>query len=262
MEAHNKTCFVISPIGEHGTPIRKRANQVLKYIITPCLKEYGYKEENIIRADKISKPGDITYQIIDQIVNADLVIADLTGRNPNVYYELAIRHALRKPYIQICDINESLPFDLQNLRTIKFDHTDLDSVEEAKQEIMKTLNTIETNPESVITPIHEGIQIENLMHSEMPVEKLLGNLFNVVNEIAEKVNKLEQKQRTVELAGESIDNFSYNDYKKNKDLLSSIVILPGENNIESYVIDLNKKSKNIDNKNNKFKINLEKDNKK
>jgi len=51
----------------------------------------------VIRADKISEPGIITTQIIGHIVDAELVIADLTDKNPNVFYELAIRHAIRNP---------------------------------------------------------------------------------------------------------------------------------------------------------------------
>ncbi|MGE8207862.1 hypothetical protein ACQKP0_25710 [Heyndrickxia sp. NPDC080065] len=79
----NKTCFVVSPIGSNESETRKRADQVLRHIIEPCVKKKGYSE--VIRADKISDPGTITYQIIDQIVNADLVIADLSEHNPNVF---------------------------------------------------------------------------------------------------------------------------------------------------------------------------------
>jgi hypothetical protein len=57
-------CFVISPIGEEGTEIRRRADQVLKHIITPAAEECGYET---IRADKISEPGMITSQVIQHL---------------------------------------------------------------------------------------------------------------------------------------------------------------------------------------------------
>lgn len=82
----DKICFVIAPIGEEGSDIRRRSDQVFKHIIAPAAKDCGYET---IRADKISEPGIITSQVILHLVEDALVIADLTGRNPNVFYELA-----------------------------------------------------------------------------------------------------------------------------------------------------------------------------
>src|SRR5438552_15664428 len=89
-----KICFVISPIGEDDSETRKCSDQVLKHIITGPIEQLGYE---VVRADKISEPGIITSQIIEQVVEAALVIADLTEKNPNVFYELALRHVTRKP---------------------------------------------------------------------------------------------------------------------------------------------------------------------
>jgi hypothetical protein len=90
----DKTCFVIAPIGEPASEIRKRSDQVFTYVITPAVQECGY---TALRADQISEPGLIDSQVIERIVNDPLVIADLTGHNPNVFYELALRHALSLP---------------------------------------------------------------------------------------------------------------------------------------------------------------------
>ena len=107
--SERKTCFVIAPIGEPDSETRKRSDQILKHVITPAAKECGYSP---IRADKISEPGIITTQVIQHIVEDPLVIADLTGQNPNVFYELAIRHAIRKPLVQIIKDGEQIPFDV------------------------------------------------------------------------------------------------------------------------------------------------------
>src|SRR5947208_2310140 len=87
-----KTCFVISPIDKPDTPIRARADMLLTYIIKRVLEkpEFGY---DVRRADEIQQPGLITRQILETVYLADLVVADLTGHNPNVFYELAVRHA-------------------------------------------------------------------------------------------------------------------------------------------------------------------------
>src|SRR5437016_10492301 len=94
-ESEEKTCFVISPIGDEGSEVRRRSDQVLKHIVRPAARKCGYS--SIVRADQMSKPGLITAQVIQCLVNSNLVVADLTGHNPNVFYELAVRHAIRKP---------------------------------------------------------------------------------------------------------------------------------------------------------------------
>jgi nucleoside 2-deoxyribosyltransferase len=137
--AEEKTCFVIAPIGEPESEIRKRSDKILRHVITPVAQECGYKP---IRADDISEPGIITSQVIQHIVDDDLVIADLTGQNPNVFYELAIAHAIKKPLVQIIKKGEQIPFDIASTRTIHVDHTDLDNVEEAKNEISRQIKLL------------------------------------------------------------------------------------------------------------------------
>lgn len=185
-----RKCFIISPIGEAGSEIRRRADQVLKHVITPSLVDCGFNEEDIVRADTISNPGAITHQIISSIINSDLVIADLTGNNANVYYELAIRHVLRKPYVQICDINTPLPFDVKNQRTIMFDYRDLDSVAEAKSLLIQYAQSALSQPDSLMTPIHEGLIIEGLLTSDKPTEQILGQLMEDVSTLTREVRRL------------------------------------------------------------------------
>src|ERR1044072_5078784 len=146
-----KLCFVIAPIGDADSDTRKRSDQVLKHVIRPAVTTCGYKA---VRAEQeIDKPGLITSQVIQHVVNDPLVVADLTERNPNVFYELAIRHALRRPLIQIIKSDEQIPFDVAGTRTIPVDHRDLESVEFAKAEIVKQINALEKKPHDIETPI-------------------------------------------------------------------------------------------------------------
>src|ERR1700686_4966934 len=89
-----KECFFIAPIGEPGSDDRKRSDGVLKFIVDRAAEELGLKA---VRADEIGQPGQITHQVISHILGARAVVADLTTRNPNVFYELAVRHTLRLP---------------------------------------------------------------------------------------------------------------------------------------------------------------------
>lgn len=84
IKKEERICFVISPIGEEGSDIRDRADKIFNHIITPVAKEHN---DIVRRADQIDKPvdkpGTITRQVIDHILNAPLILADLTGPNPN-----------------------------------------------------------------------------------------------------------------------------------------------------------------------------------
>jgi len=186
----NKTCFVIAPIGDAGSDIRKRSDQVLKHVIGPAVEACGY---DALRADQISEPGMITSQVIQHIVDDPLVVADLTGWNPNVFYELAIRHALRKPLVQLIKRGEQIPFDVAGTRTIHVDHKDLDSVEEAKDEIEKQVKALEKDPANVETPISVSLDLQLLRESENPEQRSLGDLLAVITELRSGLSNLEKR---------------------------------------------------------------------
>jgi hypothetical protein len=120
------TCFVIGPIGDElapiGSPDRLRYEQAIETwekVIEPACVELGLEP---IRADKIAKAGEITEQVFRLIREADVVIADVSDGNPNVMYELGLRHTLNKSTIQIGEYGR-LPFDISAIRTLRFART-------------------------------------------------------------------------------------------------------------------------------------------
>lgn len=185
-----KICFVIAPIGEPDSETRKRSDQILKHIITPAVNECDYEP---IRADKISEPGLITSQVIQHIMDDPLVIADLTERNPNVFYELAIRHAIRKPLVQIIKKGETIPFDVAGTRTIPVDHRDLDSVEEAKREIVRQIKSVENNPSLVDSPISVSLDLQTLRQSESPEQRSLADILSAISDLRSSVASIEKR---------------------------------------------------------------------
>lgn len=119
------TCFYITPIGEEGSEQRQHSDLFLSSIVEPALAAFGLA---VIRADAIDKPGMITRQVIEYILRARLVVADLSFHNPNVFYELALRHATRLPVVQIVRNGDSVPFDIGQMRTIKIDNSTIYSL--------------------------------------------------------------------------------------------------------------------------------------
>lgn len=119
-----KSCFIISPIGDKygavGTPERSRYEESLAMwdeVLEPACAVFGISP---VRADKISDTGEIPDQIFKYLRDADIVIADLSHANPNVMYELGLRHSVPgKITIQIGE-HGFLPFDVTTIRTIQF----------------------------------------------------------------------------------------------------------------------------------------------
>jgi len=153
-EYFDRTCFYITPIGEEGSEFRLHSDLFLNHIVEPAVKEFGLE---VIRADRIGDPGMITTHIIEHIVKSRLVVADLSFHNPNVFYELALRHACRKPTVQIIRKSDKIPFDLDHVRTIRIDTSSIYSLvpqleiyrSEITEQVRKSLN----DPESVDNPI-------------------------------------------------------------------------------------------------------------
>lgn len=189
-----KTCFVIAPIGEEGSPERARSNQVLKHVISPVAADCGYKLP-VVRADEISRPGLITNQIIEHLLNDDLVVADLTGKNANVFYELAIRHAIRKPMVQLIQAGEVIPFDVSVTRTISLDHHDLDSVATCKEQLKGQIRAVESDPTLVDTPLSVVVDLQASRGSQNPVEKILLQLMDRVNELSFRLRDIDRAER-------------------------------------------------------------------
>jgi hypothetical protein len=133
-----KTLFIACQLGLDNSEERKNSNLVDRHLIRPVMAKITDVKIEHIRSDWVGKPGRITTQILQHLVKADVVIADLTGLNGNVLYELGIRQALLKPYVLIAKKGTELPFDLRDYRTV-FYVLDLDEIENAKDELEKHL---------------------------------------------------------------------------------------------------------------------------
>jgi hypothetical protein len=118
----DNVCFHITPIGSEGSEQRRHADLVTGAILEPAMDEIGLR---LVRADKIAEPGQITSQVIEHLLFSRLVVADLSYSNPNVFYELAIRHATRKPVVQFTRTADAIPFDVGQSRTIRMNMSDI-----------------------------------------------------------------------------------------------------------------------------------------
>lgn len=224
----DKDCFFISPIGENGSDTRKRSDKVLEYIINEVVSDFGY---SVIRADQMDQPGSITNQVIRKTVDSDLVIADLTGYNPNVFYELAVRHATGKPYIQLIDSSESIPFDISDLRTVHYG-LEVSEANGAKEEIRSQLESWEDEEPSFDNPISHSAEMQSLRESADPTDQNLADMLETMSNIDKKIDRMGSYLS-------KINHIQSPEYRNETENSASNMVRIGNENffVDSYPVD-------------------------
>jgi hypothetical protein len=138
-----KTCFFICPIGKPSSDIRRRADRVLREVIEPVAVPLGYK---VVRGDLEPMDKPIPDAISEHVLYDDLVIADLTGENPNVFFELGKRHAWGGKCIHMAQGIKQLPFDIRHLQVHEYAIGSDLAVEKIKLELRGAIISIEKRP--------------------------------------------------------------------------------------------------------------------
>lgn len=129
-------CFVMMPFKEPFT-------SYYQLIYKPAIENAGFEATN---AGEVYGVRPIIEDILAGIREATALLADVTGSNANVNYELGIAHALQRPVIIITQSLDDIPFDYKHLRVIKYDLTKVDWASELKNNITNTLKNIEIKP--------------------------------------------------------------------------------------------------------------------
>ncbi|MFK4435158.1 TRAFs-binding domain-containing protein [Paenibacillus sp. RC21] len=184
-----KTCFVVMGYGiktDYSTGRNLDLDKTYRNIVKPAVLEAGLK---CIRADDIKHSGLIDVPMYQYLLKADIVIADLSTYNPNAFYELGIRHALR-PHTTIAIAEKSLknPFDLNHTVIRPYEHLgvgiDHEEVLRFRKELKETIQEILSNP-NVDSPVYtyleglkppflkEAAEIENVTNIKQSLSSVL-----------------------------------------------------------------------------------------
>ncbi|GAK69354.1 hypothetical protein RRU01S_04_01760 [Agrobacterium rubi TR3 = NBRC 13261] len=186
-KTEKKTCFVVGPIGDDDTEDRIHADWLLADIIQPVFDEH-FSDFVVTRADKISNPGQITSQVITALLDAELVIADLTTLNPNAFYEIGIRHTIQRPIIHVHLEGQRIPFDIAPFRSIKFSRRRPADIRAARTTVLSFV-TEALNPDHQIdNPVTFSRGKVMFSETATPAEKLL----------QEEISTLQDRLRTLE----------------------------------------------------------------
>ena len=151
----NKEVFVITPIGKKGSPTYAKFDAIFTTMIEPAAKSVD-SDFSVKRADRVAKPGSFVKDILNNLRNAFIVIANLTDLNANVFYELGVRHTLSNRTIIITEDLSSLPSDLQEYRAIEY-KPDITAVEDFKRNLSNAIKEILADPEHPDNPVQDRI---------------------------------------------------------------------------------------------------------
>jgi len=144
----NDSCFVMMPF---GNPLGKYYSAIYE----PAVRKAGLLP---VRADDdLFGTGKIIDQVWRGITEAKVLIAELTSRNPNVFYELGLAHALHKPVVLVSSNEEDVPFDLNHIRVIYYDMSDPFWGEKLIEKIAENILSAIKNPEEAIFKHPQGV---------------------------------------------------------------------------------------------------------
>jgi hypothetical protein len=135
------TCFVIMPFSD---PVGSYYDHIYK----PAIEKAGLKP---VRADtEIFGTGKIIDQIWRGITESRVLVAELTGRNPNVFYELGLAHALKKPVVLVSADENDVPFDLRHIRVIIYKMSDPFWGQRLIEKVSENILSAIENPEEAL----------------------------------------------------------------------------------------------------------------
>lgn len=201
-----RSIFVISPIGSAGTPEHRRYRLTLDYIVK---KAFLAPDWEVVRADEETSPDSITTQVIGRIVESDLIVADLTDHNPNVFYELAVAHGYKKRVIHMMQEGQKVPFDVVDQRVIFYDLSDPESVDKARAGLISSAKWLDDNPGQARNPLSAHDQfsaITNASGGGSEGRAVAEALETLAGQVARMQNRLPRREPVVEMRERQFKN--------------------------------------------------------
>jgi hypothetical protein len=174
---------------------------VYNFVIKPALEAADVEP---YRSDLDLTPGPVTPKMLSELLEARLVIADLTGRNPNVYYELGLCHAFARPVICLIDSHTSLPFDAKDERTIEIGESaeglTYAEGETAKNALSSTLKVVLAEGYTPSSPISEYAAARSVdqLAPENPVASELAAMRESLEEIRSRTRTFSHEGSAVQ----------------------------------------------------------------
>lgn len=183
-------CFVIMPISDVEGYEVGHFGRVYEHIIKPACRIAGFRP---VRADEVQVTNYIVIDILRKILDANMVICDLSAINPNVLYELGIRQAFNSPVTLIKDSRTSRVFDIQGLRYIEYDESlRIDKIANAVEAIANTLKNTSALGEDEVNSLVQLLGVRPAKLQSIEISDDTGLLLNAINDIGARLSRLEE----------------------------------------------------------------------
>ncbi|HEX9971249.1 MAG TPA: SUMF1/EgtB/PvdO family nonheme iron enzyme [bacterium] len=198
-----KLCFVLMPFKDEMKEVYWKA-------IKPAAEEAGFY---CLRMDDVKGVYNINRKIVEHIFASDAIVADLTDRNPNVFYELGVAHTIANKTVMIIQKGQAVPFDVHSYLCLQYEPTP-QGLDELKNSITESLRCIhkwrrqptnpvqEFKPDDALVPRSELSEVQKQLRQK---EKLLSTsvpltqLKELQQELAKTKEDLESRPKQVEV---------------------------------------------------------------
>jgi len=194
-EAGQETCFTIMPFGGWF-------DTYYETVYVPAIEAAGLLP---CRADDLYRPSTIIHDIWTYTQSAKLVLADLSGKNANVFYELGLAHALAKPAILITESMEDVPFDLRALRVLEYNKNEPRWGEVLQEKITTSIMEVLQAPLQSVLPAFLNVKPDSKSKTVTESEKqflelkreldLLRNEVSRVRTVGSRMPAVDAKER-------------------------------------------------------------------
>jgi predicted nucleotide-binding protein len=165
---------------------------IFEHIVTPAAQAFGYEA---LRADVIRPPEPITAGLIRHVIESALVVADISHLNPNVMYQVGIRHAAGKPLILLAEFEQFLPFDMANVRTIRIDVT-IEGVNRARDELVREIALAAAAAPYATSPIAAAIDLGAL--ERLRADEIVANPAEAADAVVNALKAVETRLSSLE----------------------------------------------------------------
>ncbi|MGC9327408.1 MAG: hypothetical protein ACP5I1_07220 [Candidatus Hinthialibacter sp.] len=183
MEMLEKICFVIGPSEKNGFAAGNNSEAVFQHIIKPAAIQCGY---GVIHSLDISKAGKISPQVIRRLIYDAFLISDLSGSDPIIYYELAVRHMIQKPFIQITRKGEDHPFDKNAIQSLEIQTFDREQMEHSRRELVQRIRIVENiPPHKIESPLFSAFKLQTVEENPFVDQTVMENSMAALCDLRE-----------------------------------------------------------------------------
>ena len=186
--AGKPVCFVIMPISDASGYESGHFSRVYEYLLKPSIEAAGFEA---VRADDETKTDYIVTGIIKRIVESDMLLCDISTKNPNVLYELGIRHAFGKPVAIIKDKDTGKIFDVQGLRY--YEYNESLRIDTVKNDIVKITEIIQKTHALKDDGFNSAVSLAMMQSADVPQKKEISRdvqfVLNAIHDLEAKVSK-------------------------------------------------------------------------